>query len=172
MNQTIESILSRRSCRAFKDEPIPKDQIGEIMRAAIYAPSARNTQSWHFSVVMSREIIKQIAAKMGEALNNPDYNLYDPQVLIISSNKKGYQFGVDDNACALENIFVAAQSFGIGSCWINQMRTIQDESEIRSMLTDMGVPEDHEVFGMAALGSPAAPLPTQVNKSGIVTYIH
>ena len=60
--------------------------------------------------------------------------------------------GMEDNACALENIFLAAHSFCIGSVWINQLRDICEEEEVRDILTDWGIPENHQVFGMAALG--------------------
>ena len=63
---------------------------------------------------------------------------------------------MEDNACALENMFLAAHSFGIGSVWINQMRDICDEPEVREMLRSWEIPDSHRVFGMAALGYAAA----------------
>ena len=56
------------------------------------------------------------------------------------------------NACAMENIFLAAHSLGIGSVWINQLQGICDEPSIREILNDFGIPADHIVYGMAALG--------------------
>ena len=81
--------------------------------------------------------------------------MYDPAALIIPSNLKDSRFGMEDNACALENVFLAAYSHGVGSVWINQMRDICDEPSIRALLTDIGLPEDHVIYGMAALGYPA-----------------
>lgn len=52
----------------------------------------------------------------------------------------------------MENIFLAAHSLGIGSVWINQLQGICDEPSIREILNDFGIPADHIVYGMAALG--------------------
>ena len=90
---------------------------------------------------------------MGEALGNPNYNLYCPAALIIPSNVEG---GAWDNACAMENIMLAAHSMGVASVWINQLSDTCDDPRVRAMLTELGVPEEHKVFGMAALGYAAA----------------
>ena len=94
---------------------------------------------------------------MGKTLGRDGYNMYDPTALIIPSNLKDSPFGKEDNACALENLFLAAYSYGVGSVWINQMRDICDDPAIRPILTQLGIPEDHVVYGMAALGYPAEP---------------
>ena len=60
----------------------------------------------------------------------------------------------EKNACALENIFLAANSYGVGSVWINQLQNICDTPAIRDILNDFGVPANHVVYGMAALGYP------------------
>ena len=78
---------------------------------------------------------------------------------------------MEDNACALENIFLAAHSFGIGSVWINQLRDICEEEEVRDILTDWGIPENHQVFGMAALGYGKTEPEQKVKKVGIVHYV-
>jgi nitroreductase len=59
---------------------------------------------------------------------------------------------MEDNACALQNIFLAAHSFGVGSVWINQIRDICDSERIRPILTELHIPADHIIYGMAALG--------------------
>jgi nitroreductase len=75
--------------------------------------------------------------------------------LIIASNKRDNPLGVQDCSCALENIFLAAHSLGIGSVWINQFRTICDVPEVRKALDDIRIPSDHIIVGCAALGYPA-----------------
>lgn len=78
--------------------------------------------------------------------------MYQPEILIIPSNQRDNPHGKEDNACAMENIFLAAHSLGIGSVWINQLQGICDEPSIREILNDFGIPADHIVYGMAALG--------------------
>lgn len=79
-----------------------------------------------------------------------------------------------DCACAIENMFLAACSLGIGSCWINQLGTTCDDPQVRELLTELGVPENHKVYGCVALGYKAegAPMKEKVVKAGTVTICH
>ena len=152
MNEVMQAILSRRSVRQFTDQEVPREVLQDLAQAALHAPSGMGKKTWKFTVVTNREKIRQLAKIMGEVLGRDGYNMYDPTALIIPSNLKESPFGKEDNACALENIFLAAHSYGVGSVWINQMRDICDDPKIRPILTQMGIPEDHTVYGMAALG--------------------
>ena len=157
MNEVMQAILSRRSIRQFTDQEVPKEVLEDLAQAALHAPSGMGKKTWKFTVISNREKIRQLAEIMGKTLGRDGYNMYDPTALIIPSNLKDSPFGKEDNACALENIFLAAYSYGVGSVWINQMRDICDDPAIRPILTQLGIPEDHVVYGMAALGYPAEP---------------
>ena len=157
MNEVMQAILGRRSIRKFEGREVPKEVLDDLVQAALHAPSGMGKKTWKFTVVSNREKIRELAKVMGEVLGREGYNMYDPTALIIPSNLKESPFGKEDNACALENIFLAAYSYGVGSVWINQMRDISDDPAIRPLLTQMGIPEDHVVYGMAALGYPAKP---------------
>lgn len=154
MNAIIENLLTRRSTRAFLQKEIPDNELNEILQAAIYAPSGMGKQTWKFTVLCNQEKIQQLAELIGRKLGRKGYDMYRPQVLIIPSNQKENPHGMEDNACALENIFLAAHSFGIGSVWINQLRTLCDDPEVRALLDEFEIPSDHVVYGMAALGDP------------------
>lgn len=93
--------------------------------------------------------------------------------LVIVSNEPTQWWAAMDCACALENIFLAAKSLGIGSCWINQLGQTCDDPDVRAFLTKLGVPESHKVYGCAALGyAPAdAPVKEKKVKEGTVTII-
>ncbi len=132
MNAIIENLLTRRSTRAFLQKEIPDNELNEILQAAIYAPSGMGKQTWKFTVLCNQEKIQQLAELIGRKLGRKGYDMYRPQVLIIPSNQKENPHGMEDNACALENIFLAAHSFGIGSVWINQLRTLCDDLIIPS----------------------------------------
>ena len=152
MNAIMENLLTRRSTRAFQDKEIPRQELEQILKAAQYAPSAKNLQTWQFTVVCNRQKIQELATAIGKELGRENYDMYNPQVIIITSNTKDSRFGIDDNACALENIFLAAHSFGIGSVWINQLRDACDAPAVRKLLDSFGIPADHTAYGIAALG--------------------
>ena len=100
MNQTMETILTRRSIRSFQEKPIPEEDMKQIVDAALHAPSAMGRQTWKFTVVMNREKIQKLAKAVGKVLGREDYDMYRPEALVIPSNEKDSRFGRDDNACA------------------------------------------------------------------------
>ncbi len=171
MNDVIKTILDRRSCRKFINKPIPQDDLDEIMKAAVAAPTAMNTQRWIFTVIDDRKIIQNLASAMAKALDRPGYDMYDPQVLIIPSTPAELPYGIDDCACALENIFLAATSLGIDSCWINQMRLCVDDPEIRKILDEFKIPRDYTIYGMAILGYPQEQEFKEIKRVGVVNFI-
>ena len=79
--------------------------------------------------------------------------------------------GMADCACALENIFLAAWSMEVGSVWINQLKTICDEPDVREVLRSFGVPEDHVVLGTVALGYASGEIPAAKERTGVVKIV-
>ncbi len=161
MNETMKTILERRSVRSFSSEPVAEEILKDLADAAMHAPSGMCRKTWKFTVVMNQEIIKRLAKVIEKVLDRPGYDMYNPVALIIPSNERDNKFGREDNACALQNIFLAAESYGVGSVWINQLTGICDTPEVREILNEMEIPENHIVYGLAALGyaNPNAPKP-------------
>ncbi len=172
MNEVMNAILTRRSIRKFTDRPIPKDILQELVNAALHAPSGKGQQTWKFTVITSPDMIARLTSEIGAVLKRDNYDMYHPMAVIMPSNLRDGIWSREDNACALENIFLAAHSMGIGSVWINQMQNICDTPQIRALLDEMGVPGDHVVFGMAALGYPAPDAPVKpMERIGTVAWI-
>ncbi len=171
MNDIIKNILTRRSVRTFSDKQISKEDIQTLLEVALYAPSGRGQQTWKFTAIINHEIISSLAEVIGEVLNRDNYDFYKPTALIIASNTKDSRWAKEDNACALQNIFLAAHSMNIGSVWINQLNDICDNDRIRAVLNELNIPENHDVFGIAALGyNKNTPL-GKVTKIGETTII-
>lgn len=112
----FEAILSRRSTRAFKKDPIQKELILKIMEAGMRAPSAGNQQAWHFIVVEDREILDTIPtispnAKMCETAS--------AAIIVCGDSKLEKHEGmwVQDCSAAAENILLAAHALGLGAVW-------------------------------------------------------
>lgn len=156
MNEVIKTILGRRSIRAFTDKKIEVADLDTILQAAVYAPSGRNTQDWQFTVVQDQKKLLQLNDQIRKALERAsDYNCYyHAPVLVIASHDKDSKLAPCDCACALQNMFLAAASLGIGSCWINQLVPWQAGSDaaVKTMLHELGIPANHVVYGCAALG--------------------
>ena len=152
MNETMKTILSRRSIRNFTNEPISEEILKDLVDAAMHAPSGMCKKTWKFTVVTNIEIIKKLADTIKDVLQREQYTMYNPVAIIIPSNDSDNIFGREDNACALQNIFLAAESYGVGSVWINQLTNICNEPKIREILNELEIPENHVVYGLAALG--------------------
>ena len=171
-NAVLDNILTRRSCRAYTDRPVSKEDLDTILKAAIYAPSGMSRQSWQFTVIRKKENIQELAKVVRETLNRPEsYNFYDPDVIILASNEKDNTNGLADCACAMENMFLMAQELGIGSCWINQLKEICDEPQVRAELKKFGVPDNHIVWGIVDLGYAAQePVCKEKNVFNIIMF--
>ena len=153
MNEVINSILSRRSIRKFSDKPVPKEDIITIINVGMSAPSGQGKNTWEFIAVTNADKIKELAPVVGRVAEKENYDFYNPVALIITTNEKTSIWGKEDNACAMQNMALAAHSMGIGSVWINQMNYGKsDDAELRALLAGLGVKDDHTVYGVLAIG--------------------
>lgn len=100
-------------------------------------------QTWQFTVVRNREKIQKLATVIREVLDRKGYNMYEPEALVIPSNLKESPYGREDDACAMENMFLAAHSLGIGSVWIDRLclRGCHIELERDGVLVGPHVPD-------------------------------
>ncbi len=157
-NPVFKTIFERRSVRSFLDKAVSKEDIEAVVRAGLYAPSGRNRQDWQFTIVVKKEQLEKLNNAVIAAQNrSPDYCCYyGSPVLIIVSSLSSNELSPYDCACALENIFLSAHSLGIGTCWINQPGASTNDASVRAVLTELGVPLNHNVYGCAALGYAAA----------------
>ena len=195
--EAMQAILTRRSTRSFRPDMVPGDQLDRILEAGRYAPSGGNSQTCHFLVVRSRDVLENLIqmtekafAVMEEtedmypslrhsisASRKGGYVFsYHAPVLIITANRMDYGNNIADCACALENMMIAANALSLGSCWINQLRWLNENMEINAYLRKLGMKEEERVYGALALGVPDTesglparqPLPRKGNE---VTYI-
>ena len=150
---TMDAILTRRSVRRYQEEGLKRSELEQIVRAAAWAPSGKNAQTWHFTMISNPEKIQRLAAAIRKADNRPEsYNFYAPPAfLIISGEKDNYNASLDSGA-AMQNALLVAWDMGISSCWINQVRACCDDPEVREILTEYGIPEDHDVWAAAGFG--------------------
>ncbi len=152
MNLTVQDILERRSVRAFEEREIPREILETVVRCGAYAPSALNGQTRRFTVITEKKTIESLCALIGKALNREPYDMYRPTALIIPSDNRENPFFKEDLSCALQNLFLGAHALGVGSVWINQLAACCDVPEVRAFISGLGIPEDHAVLGIAALG--------------------
>lgn len=170
-----KAVLTRRSTRKFKDKAIEETVLGRIIEAGRFAPSGGNSQTSHFFVITDKAVLKQLADMAREAFSKMEtyegmyrslqtsINLsktgtyvfhYNAPCLIVVSNKKDYGNNLADVACALENMMITANAFDLGSCWINQLRWLNENEEVIKLFESFGMAPDERIYGSLALGYP------------------
>lgn len=193
MNEVLQNILTRRSVRSYSEKQISDEDLELILEAARHAPSGGNSQSWHFTVIQNKETLQELNILVKDSFKNlvVDENTYRSKVsgkkssqnenykfyygaptLVIVSNDRNYPNAMADCAVSLQNIFLAAHSLGIGSCWINQIAWFGDEPDMRSALTELGIPENYVVCGAAVIGyNNGNEVKASLRKEGNITII-
>jgi len=172
MADILEVIKARRSTRAFCPEQIDRAQLEQILEAGAWAPSGSGFQGWHFCALYNTEKVARLAEAVRNALPvAQDYNFYGAPTLIIVSYLKKHPHAWLDGSAAVENMLLAAQGLGLGSCWINQVRNCCDEPAVRALLNEFGVPDKHMVIACVALGHIAEPTPPKPRKEGVINIV-
>lgn len=170
---TLEAIKTRRSTRKFKARPVEMEKLQQIVEAGRFGPTGGNAQSNHFFVISKietlmvlKELVQTAFAKMElrddlyKSLKNSimlsqkgNYSFsYNAPVLIVVANKKDYGNNMADVACAVENMMLAANELDLGSCYINQLKWLNEEPSIRGYLGTLGLKDDERVYASVAIG--------------------
>ncbi len=171
-------IVTRHSTRKFKEEPVPQEVLDKVIEAGRQAPSGKHKNQSRFIVIRKKEVLQELIAlvqqefaKMEVTPENDDnfggairaakkggyVFMYNAPVLIVVANKRDYGNKYADVSCAMQNMMLAANALDLGSCWINQLRWLQDNPVLRAYLQKLGMAEDEEVCASLSIGYPDTP---------------
>ncbi len=185
MNETLKTILNRRSFRAYKPEQIKDEELQTILEAGKYAPSGGGTQPWHFTAIQKSDVLQKINAVCRETMLRSGNKMFEerakaenfsifyhaPTLIVVSADEKAItpQY---DCALALGNMFLAAESIGVGSCWIHALSMVLNAEVGNALKKELGIPEGYKVHGSGAFGYKATEHPSPApRKEGTVTII-
>ena len=119
----MENLLTRRSCRAYKDEPVSDDAIYNIVRAGLYAPSGMGRQSAIVVVVTDKAVRDQLSRMNAEIAGMKEGDpFYGAPVVLVVLADRTVPTHVEDGALMMGNLLNAAHAEGLGSCWIHRAR--------------------------------------------------
>lgn len=168
----LELIRNRRSIRSYTGEPIDPALVAQLVEVLLRAPSSRNINPWEFVVVDDRERL----AALSLAKQHGSSFLKGAAVgIVVCADGTKSDVWVED--CSIASILVqmAAQSLGLGSCWI-QIRKRQHDTSVSSeeyIRAQLGLPEHLMVESIIAIGHPAekrTPLPAESLEFGKVRH--
>lgn len=184
MNETIKTILNRRSYRAYKPEQIKDADLQSILEAGRFAPSGMNNQPWHFSVIQKKDLLERINGavkegmlqsgnpQMAERAKDGSFSVFyhAPTLIIVSADPKVAtpQF---DSALAMGNMFLAAASLGVGSCWIHAISVTFNNESAKGILKELAVPDGYVIYSSGAFGYPAMEAQASPRKEGTISVI-
>jgi nitroreductase len=170
---TLEAILTRRSTRKFKAKAVEREKLEKIVEAGRFAPTGGNCQSNHFFVISNPDVLKKLvelvqsafaAMELREDLYKSLQNSirlsqkgtyvfnYNAPALIVVASQKEYGNNMADVACAVENMMLAANELDLGSCYINQLKWLNEDPALLEYLRSLGLKESERVYASVALG--------------------
>lgn len=172
MNHTIQDIITRRSVKKYIDKPVEPELIEEVVKAGTYAPTGMNLQSPIILVVTNKALRDRLSKMNGAILGIESDPFYGAPVVLVVLAKKSVGTRVYDGALVMENMMVAANSLGLGSCWIHRAKETFESVEGKKILLDLGVSEEYEGIGNCILGyaAPDALKPQAPRKEGYVVW--
>lgn len=146
MNKVVEVIKSRRSVRRYLDKEIPKEILEDIVDCGRLAPSGYNKQPWVFVVVVDKEMKERVAnaTTSGKFISSAG-------ACIAVFCEKDAETALEDACAATENMIISAQSYGLGTCWINVYKKAQSQ-KIKEVLN---CPDNMELMTLISVGYPA-----------------
>lgn len=189
-----EVVAKRRSVRKFREEPVPEEALNKVLDAGRWAPSAGNTQPWHF-IVITNAIVKGRIAKTCTEFSRKAWANFSPETSRYLAARGGSwdksamakipvliavcysvpkqireELILGSAWCAIENMLLAATAEGLGSC-IYTFYGLEEEKQIKEIL---GVPENHRIAALIQLGYSAAEpqKPSRKALKEIVSYQH
>ena len=165
MNEVLNVIKNRYSCRSFDGKKVEENKVEELVLAALASPSGMNQQPWKIVVVENKQLIDEMSCfGMDELKKKEDqstYNrmmerggtlFYNAPLMIVIAIKEGKEL---DCGIVVENIALAASSLGLGNCICGMARLPLSHKEYHDCI----IPEGY-VFGTSLLVG----YPTHINK--------
>lgn len=160
MSTAIENMLSRRSIRKYKQDPVPDEILNKILEAGTYAPTGMNRQSPIIIAVTNRELRDRLSRMNARVMGTDSDPFYGaPVVLIVLANRE-VRTAVYDGSLVMGNLMLAAHELGVGSCWIHRAREMFDSEEGKAILKELGIRGDYEGIGNCILGYADGPAPS------------
>ncbi len=157
----MDNLLTRRSVKGYKPDPVPQEIIEKIVEAGTYAPTGRNLQAPIILVVRNKEIRDELSRINGEVIGMPkDADpFYGAPVVLVVLADKNRSTRVYDGSLVMGNLMLAAHALGVGSCWIHRAKETFERPEGKALLKKLGIEGEYEGIGNCILGYPSGEYP-------------
>ena len=180
-NQTLAVIRTRRSVKKYTDQSVPRELVEAVVEAGMYAPSGMNRQSAIILAVTDKEMRDRLSRMnldiiLGKQLQTSSGHgdpFYGAPVVLVVLAKKDCPTRVYDGSIVLENMLLAAHSWGLGGCWSHRGEEMFEAEGGQQLLRDLGITEGYEGIGHCILGyaAPDALKPQSPRRPDYVRWV-
>jgi nitroreductase len=172
METLMDIIKKRKSIRKYKDKPLSKKVVDDILEAARYAPTARNLQELEYRVITDMALLNKLSDGIAAAWQKeglplkgppgarPDFFYSAPLLIIIIAPKENL-FASSDSALAVQNVLLYATSIGLGSCFIGIAKFIEKDEDLCKKLH---IADDMNIVASVICGYPDEDPPPKEKK--------
>lgn len=169
----MEAIKERHSVRDYTARPPTDELIGELLRAAVHAPTAMHREQWAFAIVQDKAVLKRysdlakkaatVPAGHPEMLDDPAFNIfYDAGTLVVICRRQDGPFAEADCWLAAENLMLEAAARGLGTCCIGFAVQVLNTPEVKR---ELGIPLTGAAVAPIILGYPRGGVPAVPRKA-------
>jgi nitroreductase len=154
----LSLVKKRRSIRQYLDKPVEKEKIELLIEAALRSPSSRGFNPWEFIVVTDRDLL----AKLSKAKpHGASFLKNAPLGIVVCADPEKCDVWVEDASIASILLHLAAESLGLGSCWIQIRMRMYDQTKTAQEYVQelLNIPGNLNVESMIAIGYPAESKP-------------
>lgn len=148
----MQNLLTRRSVRQYKEDPIPQDVLERIVEAGTYAATGMGKQSPIIVAVTNRALRDRLSRMNAAVMGGSGDPFYGAPVVLVVLADKSIGTHVYDGSLVMGNLMLAAHAEGVASCWIHRAKEEFESEEGRQILRDLGIEGDYEGIGHCILG--------------------
>lgn len=154
----LSLIQKRRSIRQYLGKPVEKEKIELLIEAALRSPSSRGFNPWEFIVVTDRDLLEKLSKAK---THGASFLKNAPLGIVVCADPEKCDVWIEDASIASIFFHLAAESLGLGSCWIQIRMRMHDQTKTSQEYVQklLNIPENLNVESMIAIGYPAESKP-------------
>ena len=149
----LQNMMTRKSVKKYKSDPVPKELIDQIIAAGLQAPSGLNKQAPIILAVTNKDIRDKLSADnmKRDPFHRADPFYGAPVVLVVLADKSAHTY-LYDGSLVMENMLLAAHALGLGACWIHRAKETFELPEWQAWLKEIGIEGEYEGIGNCVVG--------------------
>ncbi len=171
MEQTLQDIKTRRSCRSYKPDMVPQDVLEKIVEAGTWAATGMGRQSPRILAVTDKNLRDRLSRMNAAVMGRDQDPFYGAPVVLVVLADKNVPTHVYDGSLVMGNLMLAAHALGVSSCWIHRAKEEFESDEGKAILRELGIEGEWEGIGHCILGYAAAePAAPKARKENYVVW--